>query len=495
MASMYDSITIARSAILAHQERMSVTSNNIANINTPGYHRQRAVLSANPPINPTMAETRHYPIGTGVRVADVVRTYDQFKESLLQEQVADASYHQTMASGLSDLQAMLNGVDSAGLATSLQKFWNAWQDVSTNPDSIAQRNVLIETSVQLTNAISGMADTLDSFRADICNGTAPNITGYIPSEIAQANTMISEIQTLNKQIARTINGYTPHDLMDRRDQLIKDLSEKINITVGSDFEITLDGQQLVSSDGLTAQSLMVSDATTPIQLSVIDAASTVTNINVTGGSIGAWVSIATSIDDPASSLKTRLDTLVDQLVTDVNTLHNSGYDLEGVQGGDFFTAADVNGDGLLDASSIAVDGAIHDVANPMNDNPRLIAAAATRYSAGPPEIPNTEDGRIALQIADLAASAPAALGAMRYEQYFAAGMVTLGTQISSEIEMADNGESVITMLTNSIQAESGVSLDEEMINMMEAQRAYQAASRLFNTLDGMLDLLINRLGV
>lgn len=488
MASLHDSLTIARSAILTHQERMAVISHNIANVNTPGYHRQRAVLGTNPPINPTIAETRHWDTGTGVTIIDVIRQYDNMQESLLIGQNGDAAYNDTLANGLANLESLVAGIGDAGLTDSLQSFWNAWQDVANNADVVAFRNVLIEKSITLTNQINTIAQRMDNFRNQIASGTPPNTTGIIQDQVDEVNTLAEQISELNNKISYNISGFEPYSLQDRRTDLIRQLSELVDISVSSDFTITIDGQTLVNADGSVLNTLEVADTASPVSLTLDGSA-----VTVDSGSIGAWIDVASTIDSATGSLSQRLDILADTLFNEVNALHSTGYDLNGNNDplNLFFTGSDNNGDGYIDADTLTVNSSIYDSSNPLNNHPELIQAAATRYSAGPPPVPNTEDGAIALQIAALASTTPAALNSMHFHEFIPDALATIGARIDTARTMADENEAIISALNDAIQQATGVNLDEELIDMLSAQRAYQAASKLFTIIDEMLLTTIN----
>ena len=182
-----------------------------------------------------------------------------------------------------------------------------------------------------------------------------------------------------------------------------------------------------------------------------------------------------------------------QLITAVNSIHNSitsttgdAFDLNGNASAiDFFSGSD--------ASTIAVNPLIHDDTNPLNDNPSLIAAAATVHSVFP-LVANPSDGAKALQIADLANTGVAALGGQTFTQYLSTTTAALGSTVKSCTDQATQDNAVVSSLQDSIQQETGVNLDDEMVNMMSAQRAYQASVRVLTTVDGMLDVIINKIG-
>lgn len=496
-------MTIARSAILTHQQRLAVISHNIANVNTDGYHRQRVALGTNPAIPPTMLETRTWTIGTGVTVLDVIRTYNGMKEAVLRGQISDAVLHEEKGKALADVEALIVGIGDASLSERLLDFWNAWQDVANNADSLSFRSVLIERGAALTDHINTLDDRLTSYRTGVLAGAAGSYTGIVANEVAEINTMATEIANLNSRISSFNASYDAHDLMDRRNELIKELSEKVDIAVGADYEITIGGVVLVSGDGATINTLAIRDDLSGTETSGIEITLGPVGgppdgvVAISSGSLRAWIDVAGIVDGSGTplavdSLREKLDEFALALINAVNALHATGYDLDGNLSSDNLITSGAFFDGN-DASDIAVHDEIHHSTNPLLDNPRLIAAAGTLHDpGGPDEGPNVGDGANALDIAGLAHAQT--VGIYTFEQYFSSMVGALGATVQTELNLAGDGEAIISMLINSIQAETGVSLDEEMIEMLSAQRAYEAAARLLTTIDDLMDLVINRMG-
>ncbi len=474
MSSLFDTLTIARSGVLTQQDRLSVISNNIANVDTPGYHRQRAVLGTNPPNDPNLYTSRLYELGTGVRMLDVSRAYNDMRESVYLGQNSSAAMHQQVADALPDLQALLQSSEDGSLGTTLQNFWSAWQDVANNPDNLTMRNVLLEQAGTLTEQFNVLAQRFSDYRAAIADDSSGAITGVAVDTVNDINDLATRIQDLNIRIGNAAgSGTSVNDMLDRRDQLIRELSGKANITVTADKTISIDGQVLVSGDGVTLNTLEVSGAN-PIALTLGGV-----GVNVTGGTLGGWIQVANITD----TLRTDLDGLANELISQINSIHTAGYDLDGNAGVEFFTGVGADG--------IQVNPALYNPVNPMLNEPRLIAAATTLHAPGEP---NAGDGSNALAIADLSTTKLAALGNQTFNNYYTEMVSTLGAALSSETAFAEDGQAILDSLDNSIQGETGVNLDEEMIEMISAQRAYEAAARLVTTIDDMLDVLINRTG-
>lgn len=481
---IHDSWTIARSALLTHQHRLAVTSNNIANVDTPGYSRQEVRLATVPETPPTLTDVRTWSNAAGVCVADVVRAHNGMLSSMLRQQLGDATGHENRADALGTLEALMREDGDGALGSRLDAFWNSWADLANQADNTGFRSVVVTRGIELASHLQMLDSRIDSFQTQIVTGTPGNYTGQLPQDIEDFNRMTEELQDLNMRIHYATSSFEPLALMDRRDVLLNDLSSIANIQVGDDYSVTLDGQTIVSADGADRFTLDMPDAGPPPQFSVNGV-----TVAVTSGQIGSW----SDVIGISESLRDRLDALAMDLADAVNTIHNSdrnpagdSYDLSGQRcDWDFFTGTS--------AADIAVNVLIYDPATPMDMRPGLIAAAASYYDDGAGVTgPNAGDGARALQISELANATRAALNGQDFGAYHTTGLSLLGSIISTENALADDGGMIVGALEDNIQSETGVNLDEELMNMMQAQRAFQAASRLLQTVDEMMMTILER---
>ncbi|MBN1676871.1 MAG: flagellar hook-associated protein FlgK [Kiritimatiellae bacterium] len=475
MLRINDVIYLGRSAILSHQAQLSTTGHNMANVNTEGYHKQRVLMETSPFIDPTSYEISEHSFGTGVRIQDVIRSYNFLLERNLRREVSDAESHAQFAEALQQTEMLVNGLGEESLAANLQRFWDAWQDVANNADNLAFRSVLLERTITLTDQLHNYAIRLGEYRTGIASGAGAGATGTVPMEVEEVNTWAANIAKLNDEIRiQTLWGNDDvNDLLDRRDLLVKQISEKLQIGVTHEpdntYTVNVGADVLVS--GGTSYTMEV-DASAPPAIAVNWATgpSAGNPVSVTGGSIEGWIAAAAVIDQ----FRTDLDAFTAQLITDVNAVHVTGYDLFGNPGGNFFSGTNAS-DIALDAG-VAGDG-------------RLIAAAATRHDAAP--TPNPDDGAKALEIAQLSYLRPAALDNQTFGEYLTSMMSDLGARIQTEDRLAADARAVVTMLENAIQNQSGVNLDEEMIDMISAQRAFQAAARVIDRADLLIENLLH----
>ncbi len=473
--------TIARSALLTHQHRLTVTANNIANVHTPGYVRREVQLATVQETPTSLQETRDYSNGVGVRVADVVRAQSAVIQNLLRQQTGDTEGHQARADALAQLESLLNADGDNSLNARMDAFWNAWSDLSNQAENVALRTVVVQSGANLAANFNSLDGRITMFTESIVSGAPGGFSGQLPADVDRFNQLTSQLQDLNARISYSLSSFEPQGLMDQRETVLTELSELANIQVSPDYTVTLDGQTVVSGNGAHRSELEITAGGPPPTFALAGTA-----VGIQSGGIGAWSDVL----DIAEGMRDRLNTLAADLMNAVNSLHNSDrnvsgdtYDLNGERcDWDFFTGTG--------AGDIAVNISIYDPANPLEMDSSRVAAASTRYEAGPPPVPIPGDGSIALQIADLATAARAGLDGQTFGQYHTTGQVLLGNLIQTEAALAKDGASIVGALSDALQAEVGVNLDEELMDMLQAQRAFDSAGRVLTTIDEMIQTLL-----
>lgn len=432
--------------LMAQQAAIDTTAHNIANASTVGYSRQQAVLEPTPAYTDASVAgpTQAGQIGTGVDVQSYQRIRDSFIDLQLRAQTMRQGSAQAQADGLSQVEGTLNEPSDTGLSTLFSQFWAAWQDVSNAPENLATRQTLVQTADSLASGLN----TLSSQLSTISDQTDQNVTLTLDN----VNSIGTQIASLNAAIEETnTTGQSPNDLLDRRDVLVDQLAQLGNVAVSSDgslggIDVTIGGATLVSDRA--ASTLAESDLS-----------------SLTSGKLAGLVALR---DMTLPGYQDSLDAIASKLITTVNTQHKLGYDLDGNKGVDFFTGTG--------ADDIAVNSSIM-------ASPRTIAASSASGDGG--------DSANALAIADLQQTAVD--GSTIDSDYS-----TLVTTIGSDSQRAQNDVDTTTALVNSLtdrrQSVSGVSLDEEMTNLVGFQRAYTAAARVMTAMDDMLDTLISKTG-
>lgn len=475
MASLNDSFIIARSGILTHQTRMAVISHNIANVQTPGYHRQRAILGTNPPEQPNIYTAPKHEIGTGVRILDIVRSFDETQERQYLNLNSSAATQSLLSDTLAGTEALVNStVDGVSLTDYLSKFWAAWQDVATNPSNLTMRSVLLEDSATLTYALNSVSTNLDNYSAVLLNGSGP-YTGVIPTTVDDINSLATRIKDLNTRITLAeAQQSNANDLLDQRTSLIRDLSAKVGITLDADYTVRINGRILVAGDGSARYDLAI-DTGSPLQFTLAG-----NPVTISGGELDGYIQTV----DIVATLRSNLDTFASELISQVNALHTAGYDLAGTRGVEFFSGTG--------AGDVQVGTDLYDYSNPLLSHPELVAAASA-LDPGPPPGPQVGDGSNALRIADLAIARPGNLGNRTFAGYFTDVTASLGARQASAANLAEDNQTALDALENTMQSTDGVNQDEELLDMMSAQRAFEASARVATTVDEMMDTIINRM--
>jgi len=466
--SLFTGLNIALSGLEAQQSVLAVTSHNIANASTPGYSLQEADLAPNPPYSPPAVQQGNGPeqFGMGVTVASVQRVTSQFLTRQLWDTQSQLGGSSEQSTALGQVQSMLNEPSSTGLNSTLDAFWNAWQNLGNDAQSTAARSQVVAAGQALTsqfNTLSGQITGLQS-----------SLDATVGQDVGQVNQMTAQIATLNQQIgAATAAGQNPNDLMDSRDTLIGKLAKLMPVSVtwqsNGEADVAVGTTQVVG--GPNATSLVATP--NPANHNFLGLTWSIGNIpaTISGGSLGA---VLTMRDTTLPGYLSQLDALASGIATQVNTVQAAGFDASGspATSDPFFTSTS----GPITAASITVNPSVV-------GNPSLLAAASSA-SAGP------GDGSNAVKIADLQNSAFLGGGTQTPTDAYSA----LVGQVGSDVQAANNAQANQQALQQSIQNQqqqvSGVSLNEEMTTMVEAQNAYAAAAKVASTIDTMLGSLI-----
>jgi flagellar hook-associated protein 1 FlgK len=329
---MGDALTTGVSGLLALQRALDVTSNNIANANTPGYSVERANLQE----LPAQQTGRGY-VGSGVEVASITRSYDEALAQQVRSSQSSYSGYNTFATQAAQVDNLLSAQGS-GLGATLQNFANALQNVANSPSSTAQRQVLLSQAQALTQQLQSYDGQLSQFSSSLESQIGTNVT--------QINSLASGIASLNSQIATGLaSGQTPNDLLDQRDQLIDQLSQYVSVSTStqSDGQTNVfigTGQPLVT--GGTSQALTTIqdpyDATRhEVGLQGPSGAVDIT-AQISGGSLGGLLSARSQVLD---TTRNALGQISVGVATLMNQQQAAGMDLTGAAGAAMFSVGGV----------------------------------------------------------------------------------------------------------------------------------------------------------
>ena len=372
MSSPFFGLDIGASALRAAQQLLDTAAHNVANANTAGYTRQRVSLVSAPPYTYPAFNRSGLPgqIGSGVNVMAITRIRDNFLDLQVQTQNGLQGEWDARQQELAKIEAIFPEPSDSGLGNTISKFWNAWQDIATDPTSTAARSALTEQAQALATELNR-----DSTQLGI---VASGIDAQVKDKVQTINDLATEIASLNGQIQRVlVTGDHPNDLLDQREQLLEQLSSIVPTTVltraDGTINVLIGGTDLVNNV-YTRQVVTQTDPDGHAQPVWADG----TAFEPPSGALKALIDVR---DKDLAGYRSQLDSLAKGIADATNALHQRGIDALGNPGQALFTYQPSNVAGTLAVNqAIAAD-------------PRLLAVAASPNTPG--------DGSIAGLIADL----------------------------------------------------------------------------------------------
>jgi len=389
---MTDLVAVAGNAVAAYQRALGVVSNNIANVSTDGYSRQEINLEANP-----VSKVGNVYLGTGVIVAGVKRQYDAFTEANLRNSNSDLSSQEPMVNYANRVIDVM-GSQSTGLTTAMDQFFNSARDLSSDPASTVLRGSFVRDAEGLASRFGELSSQMDMVQSETSQA--------LDSSVSQMNTIFSELANVNKQLTKVqTEAAQPPDLLDKRDQLLKDLSTYAHVNT----KFTVNGTVTVSLGSSINQDIVVdgnnskliatfakadSPGKTSLILDQYGTPSTLTGI--TSGKVAGLLAFQEQV---LGTTRAALDNLASTLTSEINKVHSQGIDGYGKPGGPLFTQ---------DPTATSLAGGIK-VA--FSDPLRVSAAAQFRVIQNPS---NTSGSVASLNYVDPAGSdAPAGPGQLQ----------------------------------------------------------------------------------
>lgn len=469
MGSTFAGIEIARRALNTNQGALNVVGHNLANVNTPGYSRQTPIIVAAEPYSYDSAVWHTNPgqVGTGVDLKAVVRARDEFVEQRLLLSDGERGELQHMRDILENIQSSYGEPSTTGLSGLLTAFFNAFQELSRDPESTAVRTLVREKGNLLAAQFRAVSGALIQTRLDAQQQVA--------TIVKEANSVAKQVAELNARIAQSVViGENPNDLQDSRDALIRRLGE----LVGAEVKPELDGNGRETGAVnvfVGGHSLVLRDITNalPTDFTTLQGEPYLTDgsqdIPLRGGAAAGEIRGINLID----GYRNDLNTLASSLITAVNQFHQAGYGLDGLNNRVFFTGSD--------AGDIAVNPAIVADLN-------VIAAASPPPAGGNLAPGNGDNARAIANIIQ-----QRLLNNQTLSEYYASGLAKIGSDTRAIDSRMNHLEQMRQQLQSLRNAVSGVSIDEELTLMLQYQRSYQAAARMLTVMDEVLDRIINSL--
>lgn len=431
--SSFGSLQTSLSGLLAHQRQLDVTSHNISNADTVGYTRQAVNTSSATGLALGGAGNGATNwLGQGVTVDSYQRLRNDFLDVTSRTQNMLLGERGAKAEGLSRADEAMGEPSDNGINAKLDKLWTSFKALSNSSNDAGARAQVIADAQGLTSALKDV----DSNLAQIASDALAEYTALTSGPGNQVGAYASELAQLNDAIGKaTAAGQQPNDMLDKRDLLLDKLSSLAQVSV--------------TNEGYGTISVKLGDAAVPlVDGSGVNQPSTVTwpqTLTNPGGQLGGLLGVSTKMAD----YRTQLNNVAGQLAASVNAIHGAP---------PFFSGNT--------AATLTVD----------------VTAATLRAGSG-----------AGAESRDIATALAALRGGTADSSY-----QNLVTQIGAETAAATAQRDLSISLVNDVesrrQSVAGVSLDEEMTNLIKFQRGYQASARAMSTVDEMLDVLINRTG-
>ncbi|OPX99448.1 MAG: Flagellar hook-associated protein 1 [Syntrophorhabdus sp. PtaB.Bin047] len=456
-------LNIARNALFAQQTSLQVLSNNIANVNTKGYARQEAVLME---ADAVMGDTGLL-LGNGVRVEKVASYYDKYLEFSVAKQYTSMEEQKTYEKFFTRIESVLDETNSQ-LTSNITAFFNSWQSLSADPLSGVARADVALKATNLAQSIRNTYGELKTLQVETDNN--------VSSEVTEINNILASIAALNEKIYESsAGGSESASFASQRMMQLQKLSGKLDLQYFEDENggltvMTADGKLLVEkgiSYELTAEKTGADNFYHVYWKGTSLYSIDITN-SIGGGTLKSLVDLRDTqlvgfIDD--------INDLAESLMTEVNTVHATGYNPGGTTGVNFF-------------ENMTQDYAANiDLSDEIKTDVNYIAVTSSAS--------NMSGNDIALAIANLG-SADVTIGGTTttYVTYTASIASTVGNLSQNAQNLSEYHQNLMEMVSNQRETVSGVSIDEEMSNLIKFQYAYQAAARLINTADTLMSALM-----
>lgn len=469
MLSLFGTLNLSARSLQVQQQGIEVAGHNLANVNNPAYARQKVAISTSTSIQTNEGFIQ----GTGAEAGSIL----QVRNALLDAQLVSENsvtgsldaQQQALQYAQSDLgqeidrraagaagAAAAAGIGQHGIGDGINDLFNSFQSLSTQPSSITQRDIVLTKATQLAERFRQTDQRLVALNA--------SLNSAVESDVGQVNSLFSEIAQLNEKILRAevnSNG-AANDLRDSRQAKLEELGKlvKFDTSAGESGSINISISGVLMVDSTTVREQI--EAYDIAGKTMVRAASTDAPMSITGGHIHGLIDAR---DGAVQALRDDLSSLAANFITAVNNLHRTGFGLDGSTGLAFFEGANAS-DIRLNAGMTA----------------EKIAASDTNGSSG--------NNKIILGLAQLRDDRQAGLNNQTFSQNYSRVVANLGSALDSVNQGVSDQAAVSNMVRAQRDSMSGVSIDEEMTDLVKYQRAYQASARVVNVVDEMLQTII-----
>lgn len=520
MRSTFTGLNIANSGLRMAQIAMDLTGHNIANADTVGFTRQRLATAAIPPMSgkTLLAVDRKFLTGNGVAAQYIEQIRNPFLDAQYRKENANTQYWNAKETQFSELEGIFNTEldkidDNTSVSSVFSSFYKSLYRLTENPSDKSIRMNVLENALKLTDTMNHYAERLRDKQI--------NLNDSVKVVVNEINDIASSIAVLNEKIySFELGGAFANDLRDQRNVLLDTLSGKANIEYYEDLNgylvVELDGQRLVSH--MDTKKLMVSSDPLLTQHSSVTGTPLYSvfwqgsdgkpianrEVQIDSGELKAYIDLRDGDSEGNVGIPfmmKQLDELCQKIVSEFNAVHMQGYTIPsstdpldpnsmsqtGIKFFDDFGALDGS---LVTALNFSVSLALQ-------KDVYLIAASDKPILTSTPNNENDQKGNNinALKLVELINKKDVNGNPDNFDSYYRDLVVSIGMEMSHIIRMRTTQDIVSEQIVNSRRSVSDVSLDEEMTNVIKFGHSYNAAARVITTMDEILDVLINRVGL
>jgi flagellar hook-associated protein 1 len=454
VGTLISSLNMALQSMQAEQEALSTTTNNISNVNTPGYTRQTVSLEEAPPV-----EYGGLLLGDGVEVGQITSQRDELLQTRLDQENQQQAKYSSYLGSMQQVQTLFNETTGNGLQSSLTSFFNSLQQLSTSPSDPSLRQGVLTAAQNLAQTFNTTANNLSQLQQ--------NADSTVTQSVEQINTLTSQIASLNVQISSaTSSGQNAGTFIDQRDQLVNQLSGLVDVSSidagnGAVTLTTSSGAALVVGN----QSYQLTTQTNSSGFQDVYSQGADITSSLTGGALAGAIQAR---DQTIPSIMSSLDSLASGLGNSMNSINEAGTDLNGNPGGVFFTVPSTGSAGAAATISVALT------------NPSQIAGSLNGSVGDNSNI----NAMLALQNQTIV-NGQTPLNAYSNLVY------QVGNDVSTAQSESTAAQSMVQQLQNQIGSVSGVDINEESVNLVQYERAYQAAAQVSGVIDSLTATAIN----
>ncbi|MHB1400176.1 MAG: flagellar hook-associated protein FlgK [Trichloromonadaceae bacterium] len=458
MGGLMSALNAGKTALGTNQKAVEIAGNNIANVNTPGYSRQVAVFNPVPSL-----ELNGYFIGQGVNIDAIAREHDVFLTRQIHNKAAVLGEESGRSTPMAELERIFSIGDNS-IATEVDRFFDAWAELSTNPAGQTERQIVVQRGELLAEQFNATVTDLRQAQN--------NINASVESMVTAINPKLQEIADLNLRISTIeISGQGANSDRDRRDMLLEDVSKALGATYYEErgmVSVQLPGGMPLVQDTAAMQLEGYYDTSNNLQLRLKAGSSTIdVPLRNLGGEFKGVMSVR---DEFIPARIAELDHLAYGIATAVNAQHVGGVQLDGSAASEFFGPVPLVESGFAKAMK-------------MNLTSGAEVAAGTGGALG--------DNTNALAVVKLRDSLTAIDGADSFTGFYSKIASKVGIEANRSALTLGGTEDAMVQLRNMRDAAVGVSLEEEMINLMQYQKGFEASAKYLSTINELMDTLLS----